>query len=1442
MAVTEESVKLLIEAEDRSRDAFEQAKKRTEDLKKAETDLWKEVARAQNDATVSGKAFQALRTQAMNTGQQLQRSYGTQAAALHNLAAAHTAASAAVTKLGQQTHGALSAAGPAILAYAKSFIGVGIAIETAHRSMVAFGRSERDMTRIALETGKTAHEVEHLGQTFTRLAGLTGRSIEDLNSSFRAFRDQAGTSLGQTEELFEGVTVAAHAAGVEAGALGRIAISTMRDLRMPMNEMYGYLDMLVKNVPASMIGSWGQVAPKITELMRNMGFTGQANAELLTSTFTHLAQTMGSTERAAQGMTSIFSKAQDVGTNLGKMMIPEIERIQKAGGDAGDVAIKMLDRLTRLGADDPNLAKRSMIQKAIGVTPQDIEALKEAAEHTNTLREVAAKTGESIGEVDKRIRALKGDSQTSLDTVGASFNNMLESIGKILNLLGLPNAMAEFLKDTATKLEAIVNAWKYIQDHVPGMGMTKGAAEIGAEPGAPKTAPRPGLLGEIVRPSLDPIPNRVGKWIGRSLLDSFGGAPQGPALPPAERERLDKEEAEKNRRTQEILERRKQEAEARRLRATPSTAPRPGFDANGRRIPGYALGGSFEVGGKEGIDREEVGFMATRGERVDVTTEKDASLQQQQDKADIAMREHFARFHSSAFTKTAAAPWWPGGGARPTGTSGGGGGTGGAPGGTGGAPGGGGDGPNNKSGDDPPNTSTGRVDPRVGYDPRYPGNAPAGQTPSLIGPFGQVMPAWGAEGTDPGGKYWGGGAGGGAAGGVPGMAGGPSGRALTKEERDAAAAGQGGGGGGGAPGTGGAGYLSAQRASFREELRKDPALRAYFAAVVSKEARPGDEATAVAESVMNRAAASGVTLRGALSGKYARFFGPINRGEVRSNANATQYYGPAIDRALDGSNLTDSSTDQGMRNEIKGPFAKKVDREWFGDWGGGKGMARNRAFREKQQQAYNDAQKNNTTVNQPAGTPQLGPGSVAAPGTVPPGSQTTAGIQSEPPAPGGAPAAQGTGTGGSAVSRVHENQNAPGVTRVLPIQARLKEQLEYAAAESGVEVDIFSGGQHAPFRTKSGKMTSHRHDKDAEGKGGAADLKLYVRNPDGTRRTLDSNNPADAKVMEKFTREAVRAGATGVGHGPKYMGSESIHIGGGTETSWGGGPWIGRALAEGKRNRLTPQQLADARAKQKGAPASQTAVADAKPADNKPAAAPTNVAHGAAGGPSGASTKTAAKPPDNKPAAAPTNTKVASAAPVHTEAGDFSEGRAEGGPVRGGREYVVGEYGPEIFTPSGAGDVNPSLRAALEFESRKRAEGGEPNLGASAAGNVGQAGVDDSLLLPVPPVARAVKAGLTGGKTLSGVGGPQDQGDLVQNLNERYGPDRQGANLGGIYDSALSGFRALRDEITKPIQPQVEMPRAGPMRQRMSKRVEQQRERDVGRMTRHASHSDIGFV
>ena len=738
--------------------------------------------------------------------------------------------------------------------------------------------------------------------------------------------------------------------------------------------------------------------------------------------------------------------------------------------------------------------------------------------------------------------------------------------------------------------------------------------------------------------------------------------------------------------------------------------------------------------------------MATRGERVDITTEKDMSLQQQQDKADIAMREHFARFHSSAFTKTTAPAWWPSGGPRAPGAGGplsGGGGTA-SPGGGGG---GGGDGsPDNKPATDPPNTA--RADPRTSYDPRYPGNAPPGQTPSLTGPFGQVMPAWGTVTTDPGGVYWGGGTGGGAAGGVPGLAGGPSGRALTKEERAAQAppAGGGGGGdGGGTPTGGGSAYLANQRAAMFAELDKDPATKAVLLRLMRAEnhsTAPGARA-AVLERLVNAAMLSKKSIKQHI---YDGYYGPINSGKLENISAAEAAISQReLDTVRGGSNFIDLRTKQGMWNEKhrEHPWTKQVGPEKsrlkniFGEfYSDADQKTQDRMAKHREAMRVYDAGKGGGP-QQPQST-ALGPDALPPPGTVPPGSRTTAGIEPEP----GQPRTTTGTTGGTA--------DAGGDKTVMDKNAiaRLKgvDPVLVQAIREGSKF-LPDGYKMVPTSGRIGRSGKGYHPS-----GNASDWKII--RPDGTEMPNRGWGKEETELHQRVAQGAY--GWLLKNHPEK---AKRFEWGGAFDTSAGSGqPDLMHYDFGGRRGRYGSRSISKIGAIYPGkdAPTTTAKPADPKVPDNKPAAAPTNVTQGKAGSPSGPAAKTTAKVPDNKPATADTNTKVATVAPVAPDPRNKapSEGRQWGGDVRAGRSYMVGESGPEMFTPAGPGQVTP----------------------------------------------------------------------------------------GGGMGSLMGEYQKFADMMRAPIVPNLQMPRAGPIRQRMSRHVEAQRERDVGRMSRHAAHSDIGFA
>lgn len=416
--------------------------------------------------------------------------------------------------------------------------------------------------------------------------------------------------------------------------------------------------------------------------------------------------------------------------------------------------------------------------------------------------------------------------------------------------------------------------------------------------------------------------------------------------------------------------------------------------------------------------------------------------------------------------------------------------------------------------------------------------------------------------------------------------------------------------------------LAKERERFKKELDENPQLKRKLAGLLFAEnvgAGP-----AVIESLLNR-----LLLEGRVKGKIPtideylnrkgknQFYGPIRRRENLSITDL-QYEKATtlIDEALAGSNVTEGATDQGSGNDpnVRHKGGKKViNGETFNDFGGfGHDVARK--FREEQQQSFRKWKE--TPVGTASVVPEQNPeitGSTSPVSLI--GSEwdvskltpeakelyetlpeeerkraesegtnrvneiakeyreknpiaSASEIKEENPKKTGSVEPQSLFAVDE--SRVKQSQQEKAAIRKLPLSPKLNNVLEYAAAQSGVEVEVWSGGQ-AKIGTPGPRTGSKRHDE-----GNAADLDVYVKDEkSGKRRKLLFSNPDDKVILESFIQHAASAGATGIGGGTEYMGDGRLHVGFGSVATWGSGKkWIARAAKKGRETPVDPVEWA----------------------------------------------------------------------------------------------------------------------------------------------------------------------------------------------------------------------------------------------------------------------------
>ena len=1329
MAENDVNLKLLIEAEDRSREALDQARRNTQQLVQQQKDLWRQVQEA-DDAEISGNKEKALsaekyfetRKKAAGATEEINKSYRREKSALAQLNRDHDASAKAVEKANQAKAKSTHAAGNALTHYLKHFVSIAAAEEVIRRSITEYANWERGMARIEIQTGATSTQTQHLGHSIDGLARLTGISVLELQKNFMTFQAGVGQMGSQVEHAFEDVVRASHAAGVSVDVMGRTAIAALKTMNVPYGELKGMLDVIVDEIPASAMQAWDAVGPKILGVMRSIGGTGRDSVGQAAQAFGTLTQVLGSAQEAGNVHLEMMKKATDQSSFFGKMMTPQLIEMEKGGASATQKFEAFYQTMDRLGVFDEDPQRALFMQQRYGFSDAMIRGIQEGHKLHQQIAAEVEKTGKSWPEVEKHILRLNRGPKAAIDDLVGSLGELLTALGKFLGPT-IPDTLSGYVKGLTADIQ-LLEFW-----------FEKFREKTGSRKPAEKDA-----QGNITKPAEEtPYHFDPGAWFATLMTGTS---------------RKDQIEADKGKEgfawskplygyhdfllyqllgLPRMPEKKPDSGDTRSTTgpmrgrgggAVPDTGPRPG----------YATGGEFVVPGQGGRDTQPVEFMATPGERVAVTTPMQESLQNQQDKADQAARDHFARFRTSAFTKTVAGDWWPkrdgtgaGAGSRPMGAI-------------------------------PDMAGTGPDElPRSRGGPRAPGGDHDHDAAPPATPTTKVPTSSDPDSPD-----------------------GPANDVDTAIKR---------------------GYLKPNVTGEGQRNYTGGNTKQQTAQIVANQLRAqGYKEHVIAGILQNADSESG------MNPANKHFDQPRFRGTEAQNAHGLWQFG--------GKEYNDWMKWMDKKGYPRDKWTDpRIQAEWIGDrikdpqYAKLKKRLDEATTKEEAAVAFLQDYERPAAKHRAARTNKYergvptadhwtgGPGVATTPGEGPKFAATTVEDLRKALEGGGGPDAAAVASEGSGAGVIRmQNKNA---IRDKPLDANTRAYLEYASLRSGLEVHVGSGGQDAHGHRRTG---SHRHDL-----GGAADYKLW--DPE-KKRYLDFKNEADRNRMEAFVQDTSKAGATGQGAGRRYMGTQTIHTGGGSEATWGEegkGGFVSRGHAAGRRERLTPEQLRIQLAELRQQRDTRLAAAE-EAKKNKAATAPTNTRVATLVPPSshthhpGDGHEHPPTPPGVPPAgyrallgtpAAPAPAPAPAPEPAPAPAPEPEQrtpgARQAGGAARAGAPYMVGEAGPELFKPNMPGNIFPH-----------------------------------GMMPPMPQM-------------------PQGMPQMPQGMPDLAGMFAGGMPGGFDFGGALAQFRELADEISKPLRASVEMPRAGPMRQRMSRRVEAQRERDVGRMSRHAANSDIGM-
>jgi hypothetical protein len=472
-----------------------------------------------------------------------------------------------------------------------------------------------------------------------------------------------------------------------------------------------------------------------------------------------------------------------------------------------------------------------------------------------------------------------------------------------------------------------------------------------------------------------------------------------------------------------------------------------------------------------------------------------------------------------------------------------------------------------------------------------------------------------------------------------------------------------------AEGGGATAFLAQKRAGFKAEIAGDPALRKMLGAVVSSE----QQDPAVIESLMNRTemlneqrAKQGkkpLTLKQMLGKRDDSFYGPIKHGYIDEHLRKMDDPAYArkmlehVDAATGGSHRIGGYTDQGSEGDpnfiaggtgvnIKGgkivpPGTKGAER--YNDWG----ITGSREWRERREAAIKAAEARGSA--RPS-VPAQGPLSLEK--------MTIGGVGAAVRGDGGVPSAGG-GAGGGKYKVSGGN--------IKGVRPELANVVKAASQDlpPGYTVETVSGKD-----ARSTGTTNHP--------AGIA-MDVQIRDPDGKVLPNAGFGPG-MKMYEQLHQSMVLRGEK------MYPGKKYI---------WGGG-WISKAAGYGDRMH---QQVVD-----ESVPgSSKTSGGGYDPVKGAPGDSPfarslmtkeereayrakvkAAIARGDAPPVAAAPTpKPEAKAPERKP-------EPKAERKEEKGSDDETVALARGGRLGAGETALVGERGPELFTPHGAGNVIPN--------------------------------------------------------------------------------------------------------------------------------------------------------
>jgi len=367
----------------------------------------------------------------------------------------------AVKRHATESATAFGRAGDAVKSYLGQFVALGAVIEGTRRSVEYFADVERGMSRIQLATRATDAQMGQLDRTLTELTGTTGRSMGELQREFQNFSEQTRLAPDAAREAFRQVALAADAAGVGIDSMTRAGVAAINNLKVSTNEIDEVLNRWVSELPQQMLGAFAEVGPRLMTTLASLGISGKEAAVALAREFANVQGALGNSRRAAAQLEEVYRKAFDVDSPIGRMTMSTTANMKSQE----EVLNNMTKILKDWGAFSEDPIQSGFAQKALGVSREFVQLLKEREANMERLRKEAEKYGVTVDEIQRREARFAQETRAHLDEIIAALKDAGREAGLFVSELGIPQFIRDQLKafaDDLHKMGVEARYWKQL--------------------------------------------------------------------------------------------------------------------------------------------------------------------------------------------------------------------------------------------------------------------------------------------------------------------------------------------------------------------------------------------------------------------------------------------------------------------------------------------------------------------------------------------------------------------------------------------------------------------------------------------------------------------------------------------------------------------------------------------------------------------------------------------------------------------------------------------------------------------------------------------------------------------------------------------------------------------------------------------------------------------